>query len=77
MKQDNLIYREDEKNIKIYEYRNSHSKNVIKNYYMRPIQMDNYITQETLNSISLIESKGSFVIDKELIIDEDTSEKFV
>ena len=44
---------------------------------MRTIQYDNYVTSETLNSISLIESKGSFLTDKAYITDEETSENLV
>ena len=77
VKQDNLIYNEDDKAIKIYEFWNEHPKNVIMSYYMRTIQYDNYVTSETLNSISLIESKGSFLTDKAYITDEETSENLV
>ena len=77
VKQDNLIYNEDDKAIKIYEFWNVHPKNVIMSYYMRTIQYDNYVTSETLNSISLIESKGSFLTDKAYITDEETSENLV
>ena len=77
VKQDNLIYNEDDKAIKIYEFWNVHPKNVIMSYYMRAIQYDNYVTSETLNSISLIESKGSFLTDKAYITDEETSENLV
>ena len=77
VKQDNLIYNEDDKAIKIYEFWNAHPKNVKMNYYMRTIQYDNYVTSETLNSISLIESKGSFLTDKAYITDEETSENLV
>ena len=77
VKQDNLIYNEDDKAIKIYEFWNEHPKNVIMSYYMRAIQYDNYVTSETLNSISLIESKGSFLTDKAYITDEETSENLV
>ena len=77
VKQDNLIYNEDDKAIKIYEFWKVHPKNVIMSYYMRTIQYDNYVTSETLNSISLIESKGSFLTDKAYITDEETSENLV
>ena len=77
VKQDNLIYNEDDKAIKIYEFWNVHPKNVKMSYYMRAIQYDNYVTSETLNSISLIESKGSFLTDKAYITDEETSENLV
>ena len=77
VKQDNLIYNEDDKAIKIYEFWNVHPKNVIMSYYMRTIQYDNYVTSETLNSISLIESKGSFLTDQAYITDEETSENLV
>jgi hypothetical protein len=77
VKQDNLIYNEDDKAIKIYEFWNVHPKNVIMSYYMRAIQYDNYVTSETLNSISLIESKGSFLTDQAYITDEETSENLV
>ena len=77
VKQDNLIYNEDDKAIKIYEFWNVHPKNVKMSYYMRAIQYDNYLTSETLNSISLIESKGSFLTDKAYITDEETSENLV
>ena len=77
VKQDNLIYNEDDKAIKIYEFWNEHPKNVIMSYYMRTIQYDNYVTSETLNSISLIESKGSFLTDQAYITDEETSENLV
>ena len=77
VKQDNLIYNEDDKAIKIYEFWKVHPKNVIVSYYMRTIQYDNYVTSETLNSISLIESKGSFLTDKAYITDEETSENLV
>ena len=77
VKQDNLIYNEDDKAIKIYEFWNVHPKNVKMSYYMRAIQYDNYVTSETLNSISLIESKGSFLTDQAYITDEETSENLV
>ena len=77
VKQDNLIYNEDDKAIKIYEFWNVHPKNVKMSYYMRAIQYDNYVTSETLNSISLIESKGSFLTDQAYITDEETSENIV
>ena len=77
VKQDNLIYNEDDKAIKIYEFWNVHPKNVKMSYYMRAIQYVNYVTSETLNSISLIESKGSFLTDKAYITDEETSENLV
>ena len=77
VKQDNLIYNEDDKAIKIYEFWNVHPKNVKMSYYMRAIQYVNYVTSETLNSISLIESKGSFLTDQAYITDEETSENLV
>jgi hypothetical protein len=50
---------------------NNHPHNVLIEYYMR------IINSETLNSISLIESKGNFSLENKFTTDKNTSEKLV
>ena len=44
---------------------------------MRLIETNNYITSETLNSISLIESKSNFSLNSTFTTDKETSENVV
>ena len=77
IKKDYLKYEEKENNITMIELWNNHPHNVLIKYYMRIIYTDNYTNSETLNSISLIESKGNFSLDTKFTTDKDTSEKLV
>ena len=60
VKDDLLYYDMETKKIKINNLKIS-SKNLVMNYYMRIIQKDDYIEEENLKSISLIESNSSFL----------------
>ena len=60
LKNDQLEYDIEEGTIKINKLWKSPPSNLALNYYMRIIHRDNYISNENLKSISLIESKGIF-----------------
>ena len=60
LKNDQLEYDIEERTIKINKLWKSPPSNLALNYYMRIIHRDNYISNENLKSISLIESKGIF-----------------
>ena len=77
VKNDYLTYEEKDRNITITELWNKHPHNVLIKYYMRLIETNNYITSETLNSISLIESKSNFSLNSTFTTDKETSENVV
>ena len=63
LKSDLLEYDIEERTIKINKLKKTPPTNPILNYYMRIIHKNDYIPNENLKSISLIESKGVFVND--------------
>ena len=77
IKDDYLKYKDKDRNIIMIELWNNHPHNFLIKYYMRFIETTNYISSETLNSISLIESKGNYSLNSIFTTDQDTKEKVV